>query len=183
MPNLRRGGLLTPLQDLVADYGPAFGLAGVTTTLIINGRRKERQRRRDNHARAIEAIVAYAEMSYRIRRRRHEAEHRSSERTRLSDAFSDIQAELASCQAIIRADPDHKVRYAYEQLVQILRKAAGELASAAWNSPPVQDDQDMSMPDVHTALADVRAAQQHCESVMATSTGTTWKRRPRLHAR
>lgn len=175
MPHLWRGGILISLPDLVADYGPAFGLIGVTAMLIINGRRDERQRRRDNHARAIEAVVAYYEMPYRIRRRRHEPEHRSGERTRLSDAFSEAQAELASCEALIRADPDREVRRGYDQLVQSLRKTAGGLAAAAWKRAPAQDDQDMLMPDVHTALADVRSAQQHCEQVMAAAVKSPWR--------
>lgn len=117
---------MTAIADIVADYGPLAGLVGVSATLAVNGYRDERQRRRHNHARAIEAVVAYNEMPYRIRRRRNEPEHASSERTRLSDSFSEIQAELASCQAIIRADPDPDVRAAYDRLVTTLpdRRAA-----------------------------------------------------------
>jgi hypothetical protein len=58
------------LPELLADYGPAIGLIGVSATLAINGHREERRHRRDNHARAIAAIVAYCEMPFRIRRRR-----------------------------------------------------------------------------------------------------------------
>jgi hypothetical protein len=161
---------VSPLHEIISDYGPALGLVGVTLTLGINGHREERRRRLDNHARAIAAVVAYGEMPYRIRRRRCEDEHRSSERTRLSDAFSEIQAELASCEALIRADRDLDVADAYHQLVTVLRATAGKLAQQAWRTPPITDDTAVGMPDVFEALAAVRAQQQRCEAVMASST-------------
>jgi hypothetical protein len=161
---------VSALHEILADYGPAIGLIGVSATLGINGHREERRRRRDNHARAIAAVVAYGEMPFRIRRRRAETEHRSGERSRLSDAFSDIQAELASCEALIRADPDLEVRDAYEQLVTILRATAGKLASEAWNTAPINDDTAMGLPELFDRLAPVRDKQQQCEAVMASST-------------
>jgi hypothetical protein len=176
--HLRGQRALTALAEIVADYGPLAGLIGVTATLAVNGHRDERRRRRDNHARAIQAVVAYSEMPYRIRRRRHEPEHASSERARLSDAFSDIQAELANCQALIRADPDLEIRDAYEDLVATLRQIGGALARDAWSKPAVANDKDMNMPDVFEALAPVRAEQQKCETLLAAST-RPWTRSTR----
>lgn len=170
MLHLRGRGTLSAVAEIVADYGPLAGLVGVTTTLAVNGHRDERRRRRDNHARAIEAVVAYGETPYRIRRRRNEPEHASSERTRLSDAFSDIQAELASCQALIRADRDLEVRDAYEDLVATLRQTAGKVAREAWSKPPIANDDDMNLPDVFEALAPVREEQHKCEAIMASAT-------------
>jgi hypothetical protein len=109
------------VADLVRDYGPLVGLAGVTITLYVNGRRTDRTVRRETRSRAIEAVVAYQEMPYAIRRRRHEAEHRSAERVRLTETFTAIQAELASCEALMRADPDASVRDGYANLVARLR--------------------------------------------------------------
>ena len=166
---------MTPIHEIVADYGPVLGLIGVSGTLLVNGSREERRRRRDNHARAIQAVVAYAEMPYRIRRRRHEAEHRSAERARLSDAFSEIQAELASCEARVRADRDLEVRDTYQALTKTLRLAAGQAASEAWKTDPVEADTGMAMPDVYEALAPVRAEQERCETVMAASTRPFWR--------
>jgi hypothetical protein len=166
---------VTPIHELVADYGPVLGLVGVSATLLVNGSREERRSRRDNHARAIQAVVAYAEMPYRIRRRRHDPDHRSAERARLSDAFSDIQAELASCEALIRADRDLEVRDAYEVLTKTLRATAGEVASDGWKTDPIDADTEMSMPDVYAALEPVRAEREKCEAVMAASTRPFWR--------
>jgi hypothetical protein len=158
------------VHDVVADYGPIIGLAGVAVTLYINGAREERQRRRENHSRAIRAVVAYAEMPFRIRRRRHEEEHASAERTRLSDDFSAAQVELAACEALIRADRDIEVRDAYERLVSTTRSTAGTLGRDAWSADPITCDSEMNMPDVAAALAPVRQEQEACEAVMAGST-------------
>ncbi len=166
---------MTAIAQVVADYGPLAGLVGVSATLAVNGHREERRRRRDNHARALEAVVAYSEMPYRIRRRRNELEHASSERTRLSDAFSEIQAELASCEALIRADPDLDIRDAYEELVVTLRRTAGTLARDAWSKVPITADEHMNLPDVFEGLAPVRDEQQKCETLMASST-RPWSR-------
>ena len=165
------------LADLIRDYGPLVGLAGVTVTLYVNGRRTDRTVRRETRARAIETVVAYQEMPYAIRRRRHETEHRSAERVRLTEAFTAIQAELASCEALMRADPEAGVRDGYATLVATLRTCAGKQASFAWGSTPITRDEDMGMPEVFEALAPIREAQRAFEDVVAQASRGHWNRR------
>jgi hypothetical protein len=160
-------------REIVRDYGPLIGplvgLLGVATTLWINARRADRERRREMHARAISAVVAYLEMPYAIRRRRHEKEHASAERVRLSDAFRSVQADLACAEAIMRTDPDASVQDAYARLVVTLREDAGGQATQAWNRPPIERDDHMSLGDVHTALERARAQQHRFEQIAAAS--------------
>lgn len=158
------------IGDAVRDYGPVVGLIGVALTLWVNGARAERARRRDNHARAVEAVVAYQEMPFAIRRRRHEPDERSGERVRLSTAFGDVQAELATCEALMRADPDADVREGFARLVAALKKHAGIAAKEAWRRAPITEDSEMSLGDVHHALEPVRAEQQRFEETAARST-------------
>ena len=157
-------------QSAVSAYGPVIALIGVAATLWVNGRRAERQCRRENHARAIAAVVSYYEMPFRIRRRRGERENESSERIRLSDEFSAIQAELACCEALVRADPDAQVRRNFEELVVMVRKCAGSQARAAWEAQTINSDSEMNMPLLHDALAPVREKQAACETAMASAT-------------
>jgi hypothetical protein len=164
------------VPDIVADYGPLAGLIGVAVTLHVNGTRAERTRRRELHARAIEAVVAYVQMPYAIRRRRHEAEHRSAERVRLTEAFTKIQAELASCEAVMRSDGDPLVRDGYATLVATLREHAGEQAKVAWRTPPIEDDEQMGMGDVHEALRPVREEQQRFARTAAEATRPWWQK-------
>lgn len=162
------------VADIVRDYSPIVGLGGVALTLGVNGARAERDRRREIHARAIGAVAAYLEMPYAIRRRRHEAQYASAERTRLSDDFRAVQRELTCCEALIRADDDAAVKDAYERLVKTLRRDAGGEAIRAWKCRPIERDDQMSMKELHHTLEAVRVEQRRFEQIAARST------RPRL---
>lgn len=156
------------LGDVVRDFGPMLALFGVALTLLVNGAREERRRRRDNHARALEAVAQYYEMPFMIRRRRHDEP--SAERARLGERFADVQAELASCESLMRADRDPAVRRAYAALVKDLRTHAGEQASLAWEATPISSDKQMGMGSVIEALEPIAMTRQACEAAMARST-------------
>lgn len=156
------------IGDVVGDFGPMLALAGVAVTLLVNGVRDERRRHREIHARALESVARYYEMPFLIRRRRHDEP--SAERARLAERFADVQAELASCEALMRADPDPAVRSAYATLVRSLRTHAGTQASSAWNAPPITSDAEMGMGDVIEALKPIETVRETCENAMAQST-------------
>jgi len=124
--------------------------------------------RKTLHARALEVIARYYEMPFLIRRRRHDEP--SAERVRLTERFADVQAELASCEALMRADPEPDVRRAYAALVRTIRTHAGTQASSAWNTPPITSDAEMGMGDVMEALEPIEVARATCENAMARST-------------
>lgn len=161
------------LGDVVRDFGPVLALAGVAATLLVNGARDERRRRRDVHARALEAVARYYEMPFMIRRRRHDEP--SAERARLTERFADVQAELANGEALIRADRDPSVRRTYAALVKDLRAHAGKQAARAWEAPPIVSDKQMGMGDVIEALKPIATSREACENAMAGS--TTLRRR------
>ncbi len=165
------------MRELIRDYGPLIGLLGVALTLWVNARRADQDRRRNTHSRAIEAVVAYLQMPYAIRRRRHESEHASAERVRLTESFTAVQAALASSEALMRTDPDPVVRQRYAELVTILRQGAGGEASRAWGLPPITRDDEMGMGEVHAALTQVRDEQKRFERAAARSTQPRWRRR------
>lgn len=160
--------------DVVRDFGPMFALVGVAATLLVNGAREERRRRRETHARALEAIARYHEMPFLIRRRRHDEP--SAERARLTERFADVQAELASCEALIRGDPDPAVRKTYGALVVAVRTHAGAQASVAWATEPIASDAEMAMGDVIAALEPINPVRAACEDAMARSTGPRRRR-------
>jgi hypothetical protein len=110
-----------------------IGFGGVSFTLLLNGRRTERQRRRDLHARALAAITAYGEMPYRIRRRAPKPEERAA----LSDDLSRVKAEVDVCQVLLAADGDVKVANAFDRLYLTARGTAGTAANAAWKKGPI----------------------------------------------
>lgn len=156
------------LGGIVRDFGPMFALIGVAATLFVNGAREERRRRREIHARALEAVARYYEMPFLIRRRRYDEP--SAERVRLTERFADVQAELASCEALMSADPDPAVRKAYAALVTAIRTHAGKQASSAWDTEPITSDAEMGMGDVIDTLGPIEPVREACERAMAKST-------------
>lgn len=160
----------------IADWSPLIGLFGVGVTLAVNGVRDRLRHRQEQHARALAAVAQYCEMPYLIRRRR--ADERAVERARLSTRFADVQAELATCEALMRASPDRRVRRTFAELVAQARKVAGGESRQAWLDEPVLSDDGMNLPDVNDALAGIAPAKEACEASMATSRPCSdWSRR------
>jgi hypothetical protein len=132
----------------------ALGAAGISAavaaaigllTLWVAGLRAERARRRDLYAEALAATMAYREFPYAIRRRRGEAEHRSAERVRISEALREVQRDLSQYQALMRIERATKVATAYQELVGKTREIAGGYMKDAWQDDPVETDPDMNM--------------------------------------
>jgi hypothetical protein len=155
LPILLTATLLTvKITGTVA--GAIIALAGVLAGLWISGDRAERQRRRDLHARALAAILAYAEMPFMIRRRRHEPEHSSAERVRLAEHFSAVKAELTTCQVLLAADGAQRIATAYDALVEVAKSTAGIEAHDAWEAPPITTDTEMNMGGLFERMVELR---------------------------
>lgn len=150
--------------------GAIIAFVGIAFGLWVNGDRTERQRRRDLHARALAAVLAYAEMPFMIRRRRHEETERSAERVRLSDHFSEVKAEINTCQVLLAADGDQRLADAYTNLFETARRTAGQEAHEAWIGEPVKTDGEMNMGPLFERLADLRTELAAFESELARAT-------------
>lgn len=132
-----------------------IALAGVLINVWVIGDRAERRRRRDLHGEALASVLAYREMPFVIRRRRWEPEYQSEERTRISDRFSKVKAEIERCRMLLRADGDSRVSDAFEALYETARKTAGTEAHNAWKERPVKEDSEMNMSEVFDRLRDL----------------------------
>ncbi len=169
MPDLSRKVLAA--LTISAPVGlAAVGLAGILIGLWVNGDRAERQRRRELHARALAAVLAYGEMPFMIRRRRHEDDERSIERVRLSAHFSTVKAEISTCQVLLAADGDQRVSAAYNALVETARQTAGQEAHEAWNDDPIETDAGMNMVPLFERLKAFRDRLQRFEGDLARAT-------------
>ncbi len=139
-------------NDIAVVVAPTAVLIIGVVTLLINGERGERRRRRDLYARGLTVALAYAEMPFEIRRRRHEADQRSPERVRLASRFSEVQAELSVCHALIAAEGNQAVLDAYTTYVAATREIAGGTARDAWTNEPITTDSEVNMPDLGRQL-------------------------------
>jgi hypothetical protein len=153
----------------------AIALMGVAVTLLINGARAERQRRRDLHARALAAMIDYGEMPYRIQRRAPGAENRA----RLSDELSRTKAELDTCQVLLAADGDERVSDAFDDLYKLARRSVGKTAHDAWNAPVIQSDAEMNQGELYRQLSGFNTARGQFADDLRTATLPRRKRTSR----
>lgn len=164
------------LQDWAAVLAPTVVLFIGVVTLLVNGERAERQRRRELHARALAAAMAYAEMPFEIRRRRHEEGERSAERVRLTTRFSDVRAELAVCQALIDAEGNADVTTAYGELINATRRVAGGAARDAWNAEPIKRDADVNMAALAEQLQPLAAIRNRYTDEIRRAARSPWRK-------
>lgn len=153
----------------------AIALLGVLATLLVNGARAERQRRRDLHTRALAAIIAYGEMPYRITRRAPGGENRA----RLSDDLSRIKAELDTCQVLLAADGDERLSNAFDDLYALARTTIGKAAHDAWTTPVIQSDTHMNQAKLYRKLAAFNSACDQFAHALRTATLPRRKRASR----
>lgn len=147
-------------------------LFGVFATLVVNGFRAERQRRRDLHTRALAAITAYGEMPYRIRRRAPGPEIRA----RLSDDLSLVKAEVDTCQVLLAADGDERLSDAFDDLYAIARQTVGRASHDAWTAPLIEHDAEMNMGELYRSLEPFNVARGEFADDLRTATLPSPKR-------
>lgn len=123
-------------------------------TLWINGRRAERERRRELYAGSWAAVQAYKEFAFAVRRRRYDEPE--EERVRLSEAMRDVQKDLSYYEALIGRERSGRVAAEYRNLVGKTREVAGGAVRDAWNSVPITTDKQMNMPDVAEKLQPIK---------------------------
>ncbi|MGH2965131.1 MAG: hypothetical protein ACRDMH_07095 [Solirubrobacterales bacterium] len=132
-------------------------------TLWVNGVRKERSRRQQLYADALAAVAAYREFPYVIRRRRAPApgheEIAGEERVRISEALRQVQRDITSFSAWMKAEPTTDVSVKYDELVSETRRVAGGYMHEAWKADPLDNDAGMNIPGVdYSSLAQYETA-------------------------
>ncbi|KGN29724.1 hypothetical protein N802_11560 [Knoellia sinensis KCTC 19936] len=133
---------------------------------------EERARVRGVFAEAFEAVAAYKEFPYSIRRRRHDQPE--AERVRIAEAMSGVQAKLSYYLAWTTAE-SAQVGSAYADLVKELRRVAGTACHDAWLAPAATTDADMNIPPTVVDLrglkpledAYVAASREHLQQLLA----------------
>jgi hypothetical protein len=174
-PGLLTGALLSGAL-LAAVVG-----AVVNTALA---RRKsleeERARVRGTFAEAFEAVMAYKEFPYAIRRRRHDQPEQ--ERVRLSEALREVQSRLSYYLAWTKAESDD-VGDRYKDLVRNLKIIAGTACHDAWLAPPALNDSDINIRPTVVDLsglaayedAYIAATQEHLAQLLSSK--RLWRKR------
>lgn len=132
----------------------AIALIGVLLTLIVNGYRANRERRRELFAGGWAAVQSYKEMAFAVRRR--SSADPSGERVRISEALREIQHDISFHEAMIGRDPSDQVAFAYRELVKKVREVAGGIIKRSWDEAPITSDREMHAPQIAAELQALR---------------------------
>lgn len=136
-PGTSTGALTVAL--VLAVLGSGF-LATIVTT-IMTGLRSTSSARRNSYATAVEAVVAWCEYPYRIRRRTDDDPVTLAV---LANLGHELQERLARHQAWISAE-NPAMKEAFDQVLNTVRGPVGRAAAEAWNTEPVQTAQAMNI--------------------------------------
>jgi len=152
----------------VSDLILGLLLSGAVVAAVVNialTRRKsleeERTRVRATCAEAFEAVAAYKEFPYAIRRRRKDTPE--AERVRLSDELRHIQARLSYFTAWMRGE-DATLATSFDDLVSNLRRIAGRACHDAWLAPGADSDAAMNFPP---GVVDLTGLSQYEDAYIA----------------
>lgn len=162
------------LRVLIPLITSAIALIGVLLTLIINGYRANRERRRELFAGGWAAVQSYKEMAFAIRRR--SSVDPASERVRLSEALREIQRDISFHEAMIERDPPGDVAAAYRELVKKTREVAGSIIKRSWDEPPITADGEMHAPAIAKELQALRPYEDTYMDQVARAM-QLWRRR------
>ncbi|GIJ47943.1 hypothetical protein Val02_48290 [Virgisporangium aliadipatigenens] len=122
---------------LIAIFG---AIVSAALTYAFNQRAARRERLAQVFAEALQAVEDYAELPYRIRRRRGTPEARYE----LTEEVSRIQSRLAYHQALLRIEAPTAAN-AYTRLVRVVRRRAGSQMRDAWGKPVLLADTEMNL--------------------------------------
>jgi hypothetical protein len=115
-------------------------LATLVTT-IVTGLRSSSSARRDSYAAAVEAVVAWFEFPYRVRRRTSDAPDTLGA---LASLGHDVQERLAGRLAWVATDND-VVSETFDAVLAAVRGRVGDSVVEAWNTPAIVAAPDMNV--------------------------------------
>jgi hypothetical protein len=115
-------------------------LATLVTT-IVAGLRSSSSARRDGYAAAVEAVVAWFEFPYRVRRRTSDTPDTLGA---LASLGHDVQERLAGRLAWVASEND-VVSEAFDSVLADVRARVGDSVVEAWNTPAVSAAPEMNV--------------------------------------
>jgi hypothetical protein len=150
------------IAALLAIFG---AIVSAAITYALNQRAARRERLAQVFAEALHAVEDYAELPYRIRRRRDTPEARYD----LTEEVSRIQSRLAYHQALLRIESP-TVAHVYARLVRTARRRAGGQMQHAWRQTVLTTDAAMNL-NAPYPRSDIDAARARCITAMRNALG------------
>ncbi len=150
---------------IAATIAIVAAIVSATVTYALNQRAARRERLAHTFADALSVVEDYAEMPYRIRRRRATLDARHG----LTEELSRLQSRLAYHQALLQLEAA-AVAAPYAHLVREAKIQAGGHLQDAWRQPAPTADTDMSL-GVRYRRDRIDAARGDCILAMRAELG------------
>jgi hypothetical protein len=148
------------IAALIAVSG---GVISVSITYWLNQRLARRERQAKAFAEALAAVEDYAELPYRVRRRRDTRDARYD----LAEDVSRIQSRLAYHQALLHIEAP-QVADSYAILVRAVKIQAGSQMREAWQQTLLTTDDAMNL-HMRYPRDQIDAARGGCIATMRTA--------------
>lgn len=125
----------TPSMSWSAVAATILGSTVLATlvTTIVSGLRSSSSARRDGYAAAVEAVVAWFEFPYRVRRRTSDSPDTLAA---LANLGHDVQERLAGRLAWVATEND-VISETFETVLANVRRRVGDSVAEAWNTAAV----------------------------------------------
>jgi hypothetical protein len=159
---------LDPLWPAIV--GMAGIVIGAIVTWMLARRGEAVDRRRSGYATAMDALVAYAEYPYRLRRRTSDD---GATLERLAELGHDTQQALRRSEAWIAGESRKAVRI-FDEVRVALQPVLGTSCNEAWNSSPVAAASEMNLDGWGPSAAIVDGQLARFKATIASRFG--WRR-------
>lgn len=143
----------TTIVDFLPLVGAILALTGVVGVAAWNQYQSRRDRRRDLYSEAYKAVVSWAEMPYRVRRRDPDQPYE------LVARFHDLQEAIDYHDGWISTESPELAR-AYRAFVSQVKAKTREAIARAWEQPPCDPRNGFTPPDGQQELPNVEAEKR-----------------------
>jgi hypothetical protein len=136
-----------------------------TLTYALSQRAARRERQAKEFAEALAAVEEYAELPYRVRRRRSAEEARHA----LTEEISQVQSRIAFHQGWLQIEAPRVATF-YDQLVRAAKRQAGVQMKEAWQLPPVTEDAGVNLGAAYSRT-EIDRERSRCVAAMRRELG------------
>ncbi|MFI6396262.1 hypothetical protein [Nonomuraea sp. NPDC050540] len=141
-----------------------IAILGTTMTAALTYALSQRAARRERQAKvfadALSVIEEYAELPYRVRRRRSLEEARHA----LTEEISRVQSRMAFHQGWLQIEAPSVASF-YDQLIRAAKKQAGLQMKEAWLLPPITEDSGVNLGAAYNRT-EIDNAREMCVAAM-----------------
>ncbi|MFJ4175384.1 hypothetical protein [Microbacterium sp. NPDC089696] len=149
----------------LSEAGATIMAAFIAAVIAVGGyiwqqRHTRADKRAVMYSEALRAVEDYAEAPFRVRRRQGK-----DARATVSTQISEIQSRLALSAALLTISTNTHIATAFDNLVTITKKTAGQAMTDAWKSRRLRRDSEIPCPSPYDRSAILKAREQYLAAI------------------